>query len=380
VFLLMIGLMAGCGEPPEEAAEAEEREPIVTLTESQHGAASIEVTPAETRAMPVVIEATAVVEAEPDRTAQLAARVAGRVVSVRVNEGDAVALGAVLATVEAPELGQAKADFLEALAGETLAGTTLDRARRLYADRIAPERALREAEGEAVRAEARREAAEARLHLLGVSDADLTVIRHEKHYNSTVEIRSPLRGIVTHRAATVGETVASTAPLFTVMDLDRVWIQAAVYETQVAKLRAGQPVQIRAASYPGQVLAGRVEQVGATVDLATRTVRVRVVTANPGHRLKPGMFATVRIDGGAEGAPMVVIPRDALQQDGSRQVVFVEVGARRYERRVVTVLAEAGDWVGVGTGLDAGEQVVTRGAFTLKAEFRRAELGEGSEH
>ncbi len=380
LLVLAAGFLTGCSGAPEEPAAEVPHDPFVALTEAQFEAAGIVVVPAESRALPVLIQATAVVEAEPDRTAQLAARVAGRVVSARVNEGDMVERGALLATIEAPELGQAKADFLAALAEETLADQTLARERRLFADRITPERSLREAERAAVSAEARREAAEARLHLLGLSDGDLEVIREEKHYDSTVEIRSPLRGVVTHRAATVGATVEASAPLFTIMDLDRVWIQAEVYETQLARLRTGQPVQIRAASYPDQVVTGRVEQVGSTVDLATRTVKVRVVTANPDRRLKPGMFATVTIDGGAEGSPTVVIPRAALQQDGALSVVFVEAGVRRYERRVVQVQAEAGDWIGVSTGLQPGERVVTRGAFTLKAEFRRAELGEGSDH
>lgn len=379
-LFLLAGVLTACAQPPEAEPEEAAHEPIITLTVAQFEAAGIEVVPVERRPLANLIEATAVVEAEPDRTAQLAARVVGRVVSARVNEGDMVERGALLATIEAPELGQAKADFLGALAEETLADQTLARERRLFADRISAERSLREAERAAIGTAARREAAEARLHLLGLSDADLEVLRDEKHYDSAVEIRSPLRGIVTHRAATVGETVEATAPLFTVMDLDRVWIQAEVYETQLAALRPGQSVQIRTGAYPDQVATGQVEQVGSTVDRATRTVKVRIVTANPGHLLKPGMFASVTVDGGPAGAPMLVVPRASLQQDGASSVVFIALGDRRYERRVVQVEAESGDWIGIRAGLEPGDQVVTRGAFTLKAEFRRAELGEGSEH
>jgi len=374
---LLLGL-AGCDGAKEAEPEEGPHEPVVALTVGQAEALGLDSHVVAVQALPRLVEATAVVEGEPDRTAQLAARVAGRIVRVAVNEGDVVAARAVLATVESPELGQAKADFLAALAEETLAAQGVARAQALFRERITSERALREAEVAATRATAARDAAEARLHLLGLSDADLATIRQERHYDSTIEIRSPLGGVVIERRATVGATVVPTDHLFTVMDLDRVWVLADVYETQLGGVQRGQVTRIRTAAEPERVLEGRVEQVGATVEATTRAVKVRVVVDAANHGLKPGMFATVQIVGTPMEPAMVVVPREAVQQDAGTAIVFVVQGAGRYERRVVQVGAESGGWLPVSSGLSAGEMVITRGAFALKAEYRRAELGEGA--
>lgn len=369
--------VSGCGPAPAPPVEEEEVHAFVQLTETQVAAAGIDSVQATPRTMGSGIVVSAVVEAVPDRTTHLSARVEGQLVGVDLNVGDQVSRGARLATIDAPEVGRTKADYLAALAQETVAMSAVERARRLFSDRITSERSLREAEAEATRAVAEREATEARLHVLGLSDPDLDELRQERHYGSTVELRSPLEGVVTFRSATRGASVAPNELLFTVMDLSQVWVMGDLYDTQLANVRTGQMAQVRTAAYPDRSFEGRVEQVGPTVESATRAAKVRVVVANPGLVLKPGMFATLHLAPSQESPAVLAVPRDAVQRDGQDWIVFVLAGPGRFERRVVVPGVEVAGYMAIATGLQEREWIATHGAFALKAEYRRAELGEG---
>ncbi|MGE0439011.1 MAG: efflux RND transporter periplasmic adaptor subunit [Gemmatimonadales bacterium] len=378
--LLVAAALAGltaCGSdaPPPEAEETGAHD-VVTLTEAQMQAAELDTATAAMRTVSLPIRATAVIEAVPDHTAILAARVDGRVLRVLVNEGDRVAAGALLATVDAPELGQAKATYLAALAEEQVSQEAAARERRLFREQIVSERVSQAAEGAATRARAEREAAEARLHILGLSDDDLDLLRKEQHLSSTVELRAPLAGIVTRRRATVGGAVTPTDSLFILVDPSSVWAQVDVYDTQLPLVAMRQPVTVRVNAYPDRSFTGRVDNIGTVVEPTSRAVKVRVALANPGLELKPGMFADVEIEtgGAADKAPVLAVPSDAIQHDGADQIVFVVLEPGRFQRRVVRTAADGGGWAVIRDGLSAGEIVVTRGAFALKAELRRGDL------
>ena len=380
--LLLAGLaLPGCGEAMEEHEEESiPHSAEVTLSAEQAAAAAIDSFQVAARPLNLLVHTTAVIEPVPDLTAQIPARVAGQVISAQVNVGDRVQRGQLLGAVDAPELGRAKADFLAALADETVALQTVAREQRLFADRITSERRLREAEGDAIRAVAEREAAEARLHTMGLTDADLRAMREEQHYDSRIDLRSPIAGTVTARTAIVGASVSAADALFTVMDLSRVWIHGDLFDTQLQRVRVGQSVIVRTPSYPDRRFEGRVEQIGPVVEPATRSVQVRVTVRNDDLALMPGMFANLEISSDDQTERAIVVPRDAVQRDGAESIVFVVAGPNRFVRRVVRIGAESGEWVAIAEGVVEGEWVVSRGAFILKAEYRRAELGEGGAH
>jgi len=387
VYLMALGVVlaaaaasAGCAdEPPATDTDAESHdESVVELTTEQMHSAGIEVAPVAFRPVVQVIEATAVVEPVPDRTARIGPRVEGRVVWAGANVGDTVRAGAALARIDSPELGRAKADYLAALTGAQVARETASREERLHAERISSEREWREAVAAATRAEAERDAAEARLHVLGLTDDDLEALSSERHYSSTFDVRSPIAGIVVERQAPLGATVAPTDILFTVMDLRTVWVQVDAYDEQLAGLRAGQPVHARTRAYPDRVFSGRIGNIGAVLDPATRAVKLRVELPNADGALKPGMFADVDIEvSRGSGDSTLAVPAGAVQQDGGQTIVFVAVGRGRFERRVITSRAAGHEWVAVGQGLAPGEDVVVSGTFVLKSELRKGELGEG---
>lgn len=384
--LLLTALLAGCGGTKGKSADAAPGDSaavgVVVLTPEQVGAAGITTAAATRQASTGGWSATAGIEAAPGRLARIGSPVAGRVTRVLAAEGDRVVAGATLASVDAPELAEATAQYLAASSGALVAREIANRERELFERRISAEREWRLAEAEAVRAESAKEAAEGRLHVLGLTDLDLASLQVVGHYSPSVAIRTPIAGTVASRTVDVGQIVQPGEPLYEVVDLTEVRLVVDVYDEALSRVRVGQDVQVRTTSTGDRVFTGHVASIGAVVERATRTVKLQVHLPNRDGALRPGMFATAWLVGvplkGDSGT--VMIPEAAVQRDGPVTIVFLPVGPGRYQRREVTVGA-AGDSgrVAVTSGLAAGDSVAASGTFVLKSELRRGELGEGEE-
>jgi cobalt-zinc-cadmium efflux system membrane fusion protein len=380
---LSVALGAGCrkaAEPEgEHAGEKKEghQKGLVELTPEQVKNAGIQAGRVERRSQAGLLEASAQIEAPPQRQAKVGSRIEGRVTDIRVNSGEQVKAGQLLAVVDSPEVGRAKADFLAALARSGVAAGTAEREKALFEKRISSEREWREAEAEAVKARADKEAAENRLHALGVTDADLERLRVAGHYDSTVAIVAPIAGVLVERKVTLGQMVAPADTLFSVVDLREVWILLDVYERDLAQVRVGQDASVRVAAYPGQEFKGRVANVGAVFEAKSRATKARVVLANPEGTLRPGMFATVTLEGTTgDERTLLVAPTAAIQRDGEDNYVFIPRGDHEFEGRRVRVGRVLGDWTEILEGVSEGESVVTAGSFLLKSEMKKGELGE----
>ena len=326
-----------------------------------------------------LLEATAEIEPAPNRFAQVGARVAGRVTRLTVAEGDPVVAGQTLAEIDSPELGQATGDYLAAATSAGVAREIADREKMLYERKISSEREWRLAEAEAVRSRAAKEAAENRLHALGITDPELEKLRVEGHFGSQVSLRSPLTGVVAARAAAVGRIVQPGEGLFEIVDLREVAIAIDVYEQSLSRVHPGQRAEVQTMSTGSKTFSGKVTSVGAVVERQTRTVKVRMLLANPDRVLRPGMFATVRVIGAGtdqQAAQAIYVPTAAVQRDGGATIVFVSVGPRLFERREIEAGPEAGGFTLVRRGVAVGDKVVTTGSLALKSEFRKGTLGE----
>ncbi len=359
----------------EKGGHEEHGEGVIELTAEQLAAARIQVAKVEKRSQVGLLQTSAQLEAAADRQARVGPRVAGRVSSLSAALGATVKKGALLAVIDSPDLGRAKADFLAAAAGAKVTRESADREKALYDKRISSERDWREAEAAAVKARAEKEAAENRLHALGVGDASLPS-RVEGHYSSRISLTSPIDGVVVERSATLGQMVEPSDTLFTVMDLREVWVLMDVYERDLTQVRVGQKVQATVAAYPDRTYAGVVDNIGAVVEPKTRAVKVRIVLPNPDGTLKPGMFATVTVEGTSGVARQyLVVPDKAIQRDGERTIVFIQRAERVFAPREVEVEHTSGGQAAIGKGLSEGEAVVTEGSFVLKSELKRDELG-----
>lgn len=349
---------------------------VVHLTPEQIKAANIQLTKVEIRKETAVLEANGQIVAAEDRQARVGVRVPGRVTALKAGVGDRVKKGQVLAMIESPELGRAKSDYVAAAAAARLARENAEREKQLFQKKISAEVEWRKAEAEAVRTDAELQAAENRLHALGISDSQLP--GKVAHFSSTFPAISPIEGVVVERPVTLGEMVSPDKTLFLVMDLREVWLLVDVFERDIGQVQLGQKVRVSVTAYKEAQFEGEVSHIGAVVEPRSRAVKVRIALPNPDGRLKPGMFARVALaDTKGDQHEHLFVPVDAVQRTEKGMIVFVpgdEPG--EYLARPVTTGHEAAGHVAIESGLAAGETVVSSGSFVLKSELGKESLGE----
>jgi RND family efflux transporter MFP subunit len=214
------------------------------------------------------------------------------------------------------------------------------------------------------------------LTALGVA---VPVGERDDHKGDTalITLRAPASGVITQRLVNDGAGVEAGQTLLTIGNFAAVWIIAQVPEASVGLLRPGTPAEVRSAALEG-VWAGRINYIDPQLNEETRTARVRVEVANPGERLKAGMFVNLGFQAGSATGDELMIPSLAVQRMGEKNIVFVpkddEPGA--FEVREVELGGETSGYHRVVSGLKAGEKVVAKGSFVLKTQMMKGELGE----
>jgi cobalt-zinc-cadmium efflux system membrane fusion protein len=309
----------------------------------------------------------------PDRRAAVGPRVAGRVVRATVNVGDRVEAGTPLVVLDSAEVGRARADLVAAAARRDVADRAYKRAEALLEGRVTSERSVEEAHGDLQVIDADLQAAKTRLRAYGVPVDDSI-----DNDPGQVILRSPIAGTVVSRSVSLGQWIEPSEVVMEIVDLDRLWLLASVYELEMRHVVVDQGVDVKVRAFPGEVFSGLVDSIDPTLDERTRSVSVRVVLPNPGHRLRPGMFATALIRNTHTHEPrkLLAIPWAAIQEVDGHPAVFVRVEEGVFELRSVHTGERAGSDVEILNGLTPGETVVTEGSFLLKGELLSSTLGE----
>jgi Cu(I)/Ag(I) efflux system membrane fusion protein/cobalt-zinc-cadmium efflux system membrane fusion protein len=217
-----------------------------------------------------------------------------------------------------------------------------------------------------------RSAAE-RVRLWDIPQSVLDRVAREQNVDRTTVIRAPRSGYVLHKNVVEGARVAAGTDLYRIGNLKTIWVNAEVYEFDAPWIRVGQAASMELSYQRGRTFEGEVNYIYPTLNKKTRTLTVRLEFANPGIDLKPGMFATVRIESRSKQG-VLVIPTEAIIHSGERQLVFVADGVGKYRpRQVVTGLVGDGHVTEVLSGLQEGETVVTSGQFLLDSESQLQE-------
>lgn len=312
------------------------------------------------------------------------ARVGGRIDRVVADYGARVSAGQPLAWIDSPELGAAQAGYLRAHSLARLGEAEYDRARLLLAgDAISRGELLRrEADWRAAQAELA--AAEQELHLLGLGQDDVARLVEGADPDHVYPVRAPIAGRVTAREAVAGRVVDADRELFTVAELDPLWLFVQVFEKDLRGVRVGDEVTLTCEAHPEDRFHGRIDFVGQVLDPHSRTARARAVIDNPHGDLKPGMFVYATIHGAPDGDERPVLPRAAVTSIDGRDVVFVPVapdapGTHAFEARPVLLGAPLDGEVEVVAGVEPGERVAVAGVFLLKSELLKGRL-EGHHH
>jgi Cu(I)/Ag(I) efflux system membrane fusion protein len=211
------------------------------------------------------------------------------------------------------------------------------------------------------------QAARRRLVLLGMSEAEIAAVEREGETRARFTLAAPIGGVIAELGVREGMTVMPGTTLFRIVDLSTVWVNAEVPEAQAERVRSGSRVEGRVTAYPEIVFEGRVGAILPEVNAATRTLRARIELANPGARLKPGMFATLAF-AGDRGRETVLVPSEAVIRTGERSVVILALDLGRFRPVEVEVGQEAGGKTEIRKGLKSGDKVVLSGQFLIDSE------------
>jgi Cu(I)/Ag(I) efflux system membrane fusion protein len=207
-----------------------------------------------------------------------------------------------------------------------------------------------------------------RLERLGVPDAEIQRLERERTASSRITIPSPATGTVLEKNVVAGQAVGPEQELFTIVDLSRVWVLADLYAMDLGQVRVGDRARFTSDALPGETLEARVEFLYPTISSETRPLKARLSLANPGGRLKPGMFGRVFILGRA--TPLLSVPSEAVVHTGDHDYVFLAHADGHFEPRLVTVGRRGDERMQILRGLAEGDTVVASGSFLIDSESR----------
>lgn len=379
MLVLTAVALGACGGDPSTEMDAETMEmegqatPMGEMDHSQHQAGApderqaVHLTPEQERALGVryytveprplerTIRTVGRIVASESSVAEVSPKIGGFIESLAVNTtGESVRRGQPLMTVYSPALVAAQEELIIAarLAADVGAqtGAAADNARSML------------------------EAAQRRLRYWDITDAQITKLQETGEVTKTLTLVSPVTGVVLEKNVVQGQKVEPGATLYRIADLSEVWVEGEVFERDLALIREGMEAHIEVAAFPGEHLMAQVEFVYPTMDIASRTNRVRIALPNPDDQLKPGMFATVFFDAQV-GAEELSVPLEAVIVTGERNLVFTLDESGMLSPREVVLGVHAGDFVQILAGLEAGEEIVAAANFLVDAESRLGTTG-----
>ena len=209
-------------------------------------------------------------------------------------------------------------------------------------------------------------AAEERLLQWEVSPGEIEKLDQGGKPITDLTIYSPVSGYITDKKALPNMYVQPETMLYTVADLSDVWVLAQVFQSDAGKIKPGDAAEVTVDAYPGRIFNGRMEYILPQLDMNTRTLPVRLVFANPGLKLKPGMYVNVAVKLGL--GRQLVVPASAAFHSGTKNLIFVYQGEGNIEPREVEFGPQVGDQIVVAKGLRREEQIVTSANFLIDSE------------
>ncbi len=332
----------------------------VVITPEQQQLIGVRSSRVETRPVELEVRATGRVAFDETRFAEVTVKYGGYIGRLHVEEtGQAVKKGQTLFTLYSPELYAAQQEYLIALASQRRARET-----------TAPDRA-----------DYLVQAARQKLRLWDFSDSQVSALASRGTPAREVAVPSPASGYVVEKDVVEGAAVQPGMRLFRIAALDRVWVEAEVYESELPRVRLGQRATVTLPYLPGPELDGRVRLILPALNPESRTGRVRIELANRsgagGPMLRPDMYADVVLR--SEEREALMVPESAVLFTGVRRLVFLDLGDGRFRPKEVQLGARSGDFYEVIAGLRESDLVVTSGNFLVDAEARLRTGGTGGQ-
>jgi cobalt-zinc-cadmium efflux system membrane fusion protein len=306
---------------------------------------------------------TGAVAYNADFTTPVITQVSGPVNRIVVSPGDHVRRGAPMLYIASPDYSQMRANYLKAKDASLLAQKNLERTQDLYKHNAAAVRDVEQAESEEIQAQADLNAAEAALKVLGVANPEQLAASPP---STEVPVWAPIGGEVVEKLVSPGQLLqAGQTQCFTISDMSTVWVLVNVYQKDLPYVHPGDEVSIQTDSYP-DTFHGRISYIAAALDPSTRTLQARIVTRNPGEKLKKDMYVTAVVRAGSVKHAIAVPDAAVLRDSENEPFVYAEVSSNQFGKRPVTLGDSSGGQTQILSGLKPGDRVIGDGSLFLQ--------------
>lgn len=372
VVMLSAGLvMAGCGAGPGEPESkmtsytSKESEIAELFTVPQEQMVHLQIAPLEKTRLERVLRLPGSVAYNQFKTTPVFPAIGGPVHEILVAPGETVQAGAPLLTVNSPDYAMARAAYIKAKDTMQLADKSFHRAEDLYAHGAISESELQQAESNRTQAEADLVSSRDALRALGIKDPD-AIAKNAGKTTLQIPLLAPVGGEVVERLVGPGQLLQNgVTQCFTISDMSQVWVLVNVYQSDLAYVRTGDNVEINTESYP-ETFHGGISYIAPALDPNTRTVQARIVTDNPGKKLKKDMYVIATVHAGVNPDALTVPDAAVLRDTENQPYVYVHTEANHFARRLVKLGGSNAGRTEITAGLKEGEHVVGDGALFLQ--------------
>ncbi|APS00183.1 efflux RND transporter periplasmic adaptor subunit [Pajaroellobacter abortibovis] len=350
-----------------------EHKPLSTLIHLEHtviNEAKIQTEPVQRGKIATILTLSGEIVADPDRSAQITASLAGRIERIiSLKEGKVVKRGEMLGMIRTPEAAKLGASFLTTSKKAAAARSNVERLEALNQMKLIPDQELITARAEAEALEADQHSAEEQLQTVGISPEKV---------GSLIPLFAPISGTIVARNAVLGQPVTPNESIATLVDLNEVWFVGRVFEKDLEKIRINAPAEIELNAYPRERFEGTIEYLEKRIDPSVRTIQARIRLTNRRDLLRIGLFGVAHVTLLEEGnrPRTLVIPRQAITDVGGSPVVFVQQPDGDFQLHSIVTGDEAAGKVEVISGLREGEMLVTNGVFLLKSAVLKGSMKE----
>lgn len=381
LILSAVLVFSGCNKENsagEETKQEETQTEEVRLNEKQIREIGLTTEKASFKPFTGYLSVPAKVITNQDNEAQVGSLVQGRVRKVFVKVGDHAQAGQVLMHVEGLEIGEIKAAYITAKSNLELMKANYERQKVLSEQRVGSQKSLLEAQTEYEKAQAEFNAADKKIHSIGLSDNEVTGGKgslSDEHTSGILPIRAPISGVVTERNVVIGQLIDGTTNAFRIINTSSVWVDGQLSEKDAERVSSNSGAVFASSSSPNEKFSGRVSYVGQVIDERSRTITLRAEFSNRNNLLKAQMFGELRVPA-SQNSRAMLIPSEAIVKFDNRDFVFIQKDAATFLKRAVKTGAQQGELTEIREGLSEGESVVTKGSFYLKSEMMKSEFGE----
>ena len=368
--LVAATILAGCGSSGRESAEkmtsytsANSGAEATLFTVPQDQLSHIQIVTISPAPLTRTLRLSGQVAYNGFKTTPVITAVGGPVSQVLVFPGQHVRAGQPMLEVSSPDYSQLRASYLKARDSYNLADKNYQRAQDLFAHHAIAEADVLQAESTRTQAQADMNAAEQGLHILGITNLDSLAGAPP---TAQIPVRAPISGEVVDRLCSPGQLIqAGATQCFTISDMSTVWVLVNVYQNQLSYIHNGDTVSVQTDAYP-TIFHGKISYLAPAVDPNTRTLQARIVTENPGEKLKNQMYVTAIVVAGTIPKAITVPVASVLRNTENQPFVYVQTGATQFSRQMVDIGETQEGRIQILSGLSAGEKVVADGSLFLQ--------------